>query len=72
MIKPIAIVAIKPNSISSEIIFKSWKLKKKYPHKPFIRVSPDHGVAENIMGKNIADPKSLIESIKFFNLIKEA
>ena len=39
---------------------------------PFVRVSPDHGVAENIMGKNIADPKSLIESIKFFNLIKEA
>tara|TARA_B110001450_G_C17388104_1_gene386526 strand:+ start:419 stop:607 length:189 start_codon:yes stop_codon:yes gene_type:complete len=36
---------------------------------PFIRVSPDHGVAENITGKNIANPKSLIESIKFFNLI---
>jgi len=36
---------------------------------PFIRISPDHGVAENIVGKNIADPKSLIESIKFFNNI---
>ena len=36
---------------------------------PFIRVSPDHGVAENITGKNIANPKSLIESIKFFNLV---
>ena len=35
MIKPIAIVAGEPNSISSEIIFKSWKLKKNYPHKPF-------------------------------------
>ena len=34
---------------------------------PFIRISPDHGVAENIMGKGIANPKSLIESIKFFN-----
>ena len=34
---------------------------------PFIRISPDHGVAENIVGKGIANPKSLIESIKFFN-----
>ena len=37
---------------------------------PFIRISPDHGVAENIVASNAADPKSLIESIKFFNLIK--
>ena len=37
---------------------------------PYIRISPDHGVAENIIGKNIANPKSLIESIKFFNYIK--
>ena len=37
---------------------------------PYIRISPDHGVAENIIGKNIANPKSLIESIKFFNHIK--
>ena len=37
---------------------------------PFIRVSPDHGVAANIVGKKIADPSSLIESIKFFNSIK--
>ena len=37
---------------------------------PFIRISPDHGVAKNIVGHNIASPKSLIESIKFFNLIK--
>jgi len=36
---------------------------------PYIRVSPDHGVAENIVGKNIANPMSLIESIKFFNNI---
>tara|TARA_B100001175_G_scaffold242879_1_gene209295 strand:+ start:533 stop:685 length:153 start_codon:yes stop_codon:yes gene_type:complete len=35
MIKVIAIVAGEPNSISSEIIFKSYKLKKKYSHKPF-------------------------------------
>ena len=37
---------------------------------PFIRISPDHGVAENIIGKNVANPTSLIESIKFFNNIK--
>ena len=36
---------------------------------PYIRISPDHGVAENITGKGIANPKSLIESIKFFNYI---
>ena len=36
---------------------------------PYIRISPDHGVAENIVGKKIANPKSLIESIKFFNYI---
>ena len=37
---------------------------------PYFRLSPDHGIAENIIGKNIANPKSLIESIKFFNCIK--
>ena len=35
----------------------------------YIRISPDHGVATNIIGKKIASPKSLIESIKFFNYI---
>ena len=37
---------------------------------PYIRISPDHGVAEDIVGKKIANPNSLIESIKFFNYIK--
>jgi len=37
---------------------------------PFIRVSPDHGIAADIIGKNVANPNSLIESIKFFNNIK--
>ena len=37
---------------------------------PYIRISPDHGVAKNITGKKIANPNSLIESIKFFNYIK--
>ena len=35
MNKPIAIVAGEPNSISSEIIFKAWKLRKKHKLKPF-------------------------------------
>ncbi len=35
MNKSLAIIAGEPNSISSEIIFKSWKLRKKYKHKPF-------------------------------------
>ena len=34
MKKPIAIIAGEPNSIASEIIFKSWILKKTYKHKP--------------------------------------
>ena len=37
---------------------------------PYIRISPDHGVGKNIVGKKIANPDSLIESIKFFNCIK--
>ena len=35
MKKPIAIIAGEPNSIASEIIFKSWKSKNTYKHKPF-------------------------------------
>ena len=31
----IAIILGEPNSISSEIIFKAWKDKRKYKHKPF-------------------------------------
>ena len=37
---------------------------------PYIRISPDHGVGSNIVGKKIANPNSLIESIKFFNNLK--
>jgi 4-hydroxythreonine-4-phosphate dehydrogenase len=33
---------------------------------PFIRISPDHGTASNIIGKKIANPTSLIQAIKFF------
>ena len=37
---------------------------------PYIRISPDHGVAENIMSKKIANPRSLIECINFFKHVK--
>ena len=37
MIKTLAILAGEPNSIASEIIFKCWKLKKKFKHKNFCR-----------------------------------
>ena len=34
---------------------------------PFIRASPDHGTAFNIVGQNIADPQSLIEALRTAN-----
>ena len=34
---------------------------------PFIRVSPDHGPNEAMMGKNMSDPTSLIQSLNFLN-----
>ena len=36
MKKPVAIIAGEPNSISSEIIFKSWKSRNQYNFKPLI------------------------------------
>ena len=32
---------------------------------PFIRVSPDHGPNEKMLGKNLSNPLSLVESITF-------
>ena len=34
---------------------------------PFVRISPDHGVGTDIIGKGIANPKSFKNAIKFFN-----
>ena len=34
---------------------------------PFIRISPDHGVGIEIIGKGVADPKSFKKAIKFFS-----
>ncbi len=38
---------------------------------PFIRVTPDHGTNNNMIGKNLSDPTSLIESIIFAKKISE-
>jgi 4-hydroxythreonine-4-phosphate dehydrogenase len=33
----------------------------------YLRVSPDHGVAINLIGKNKASENSLLQCIKFIN-----
>ena len=37
---------------------------------PFLRISPDHGPNEKMIGKNKSNPQSLIESIKFLDKFK--
>ncbi len=34
---------------------------------PFMRISPDHGPNEKMVGKNISDPTSLIKAITFLD-----
>ena len=34
---------------------------------PFIRISPDHGPNVSMLGKNLSNPKSLIEALKFLD-----
>jgi len=34
---------------------------------PFVRISPDHGPNYSMLGKNLSDPKSLIEALKFLD-----
>lgn len=34
---------------------------------PFLRLSPDHGPNETMMGKNLSNPQSLIESLNFLD-----
>ena len=34
---------------------------------PFVRISPDHGPNTSMLGKNLSDPKSLIEALKFLD-----
>tara|TARA_B110000971_G_scaffold189428_1_gene199761 strand:- start:1327 stop:2286 length:960 start_codon:yes stop_codon:yes gene_type:complete len=37
----------------------------------YIRISPDHGVAQDIIGLNKANPQSLISAVNFFNKIND-
>ena len=37
----------------------------------YLRLSPDHGTAQDIIGLNKADPQSLISAINFFNKIDD-
>ena len=34
---------------------------------PFVRISPDHGPNNEMIGKNLSDPNSLILALKFIN-----
>jgi len=34
---------------------------------PFIRISPDHGPNYSMIGKNLSDPKSLIQALRFLD-----
>ena len=34
---------------------------------PFIRISPDHGPNSSMLGKNLSDPKSLMEALNFLD-----
>ena len=34
---------------------------------PFLRISPDHGPNISMLGKNLSNPKSLIEALKFLD-----
>ena len=37
---------------------------------PFVRISPDHGPNEKMMGKNISSPLSLYKAISFLEKLK--
>ena len=37
---------------------------------PFIRISPDHGPNEKMLGKNISDPSSIFYAMRFINKIQ--
>jgi 4-hydroxythreonine-4-phosphate dehydrogenase len=34
---------------------------------PFVRISPDHGPNTSMVGKNLSNPKSLVEALKFLD-----
>ena len=38
---------------------------------PFLRMTPDHGPNNSMLGKNKSNPRSLIEMFKFLRQIRE-
>ena len=38
---------------------------------PFIKVTPDHGPNQEMLGKNISDPSSIIYALNFLNNIND-
>ena len=34
---------------------------------PFVRISPDHGPNEKMLGKNLSNPLSLIKAVEFMD-----
>ncbi len=39
---------------------------------PFLRMTPDHGPNNSMLGKNKSDPTSLIETFKFISQLSES
>ena len=37
---------------------------------PFLRVTPDHGPNQKMVGKNKSNPQSLLQAIKFLDIDK--
>ena len=37
---------------------------------PFIKVTPDHGPNQNMIGKNISDPSSIFYALNFLDKVK--
>ena len=66
MKKPIAIIAGEPNSISSEIIFKSWNLRNKFRHKKIIIIGSVSLL--NKQKKKLSIPIAIKKIDKKFNL----
>ena len=54
-----------------EVAKESWKMSYLPDASnltlglPFLRITPDHGTNNKMIGKNLSDPTSLIKAIKF-------
>ena len=66
--KPIVVSMGEPSGISSEIILKAWKSRKKYNLYPFFLVDNVHKIKSvidffnyNIQTQIIEDPKEAVE-----------